>query len=166
MAKVENFARSIEIKKQQVLALETAVQDATGLYYNPRVGVPIDYLDVLTAQNELFAAIRDLIDAKGQQLSAVVNTYQALGGGWLSKLGPHTAGFPGHDPSSGAAAPGPGDTKPGSAETKPGSAETKPGSAETKPGSGDTLPDPGVPGLDPLPNLGVPGVPGRPNSIR
>jgi multidrug efflux system outer membrane protein len=81
ITKVVNFARSIEIKKQQVKALETAVEDATSLYQNPRAGVSIDYLDVLTAQNALFGAIKDLIDTKGEQLAAVANTYQALGGG-------------------------------------------------------------------------------------
>jgi NodT family efflux transporter outer membrane factor (OMF) lipoprotein len=81
VSKVENYARSIEIKKQQVQSLEAAVVDATRLYQLPRGEFPVDYLDVLTAQNELFVAIRDLIDTKGEQLSAVVNTYQALGGG-------------------------------------------------------------------------------------
>jgi multidrug efflux system outer membrane protein len=79
--KVENYARSIEIKKQQVQSLRAAVVAATSLYQLPRVEFQIDYLDVLTAQNELFAAIRDLIDTKGEQLAAVANTYQALGGG-------------------------------------------------------------------------------------
>jgi len=81
VTKVENYGRSIEIKKQQVQSLEAAVVAATSLYQLPRGEFPIDYLDVLTAQNELFVAIRDLIDTKGEQLSAVVNTYQALGGG-------------------------------------------------------------------------------------
>jgi outer membrane protein TolC len=81
LAKVENYRNSIEIKKQQVQSLEEAVAAATSLYNLPRAELPIDYLDVLTAQNELFAAIRDLINTKGEQLSAIVNTYQALGGG-------------------------------------------------------------------------------------
>jgi len=83
MAKVENYGRSIEIRKQQVESLEAAVVAATSLYQLPREQFPIDYLDVLTAQNELFQAIKDLIDTKGGQLSAIVNTYQALGGGLL-----------------------------------------------------------------------------------
>ena len=91
MSKVENYARSIEIKKQQVTALETAVEDATSLYQNPRAGVPIDYLDVLTAQNALIDAIKDLIDTKGEQLAAVANTYQALGGGVPPIFMPETA---------------------------------------------------------------------------
>ena len=81
MAKVENYGKSIEIKKQQVQSLEAAVEAATSLYQLPRAELPIDYLDVLTAQNELFVAIRDLIETKGEQLSAIVNAYQALGGG-------------------------------------------------------------------------------------
>jgi NodT family efflux transporter outer membrane factor (OMF) lipoprotein len=81
VAKVENYGRSIEIKKQQVEALEAAVDAATSLYQLPRAELPIDYLDVLTAQNELFVAIRDLIETKGEQLFAIVNAYQALGGG-------------------------------------------------------------------------------------
>jgi outer membrane protein TolC len=81
VAKVENYGKSIEIKKQQVQSLEAAVVAATSLYQLPRGELPIDYLDVLTAQNELFEAIRDLIDTKGEQLSAIVNAYQALGGG-------------------------------------------------------------------------------------
>ena len=81
LARVENYGQSIEIRKQQVQALEQAVAAATSLYQLPRAELPVDYLDVLTAQHELFAAIRDLIETKGEQLFAIVNTYQALGGG-------------------------------------------------------------------------------------
>jgi NodT family efflux transporter outer membrane factor (OMF) lipoprotein len=81
VTRVENYGQSIEIKKGQVQSLEAAVEAATSLYQLPRAEVPIDYLDVLTAQNELFVAIRDLIEIKGEQLFAIVNTYQALGGG-------------------------------------------------------------------------------------
>ena len=81
MSKVDNYAKSIEIKKQQVESLESRSRSRhQSLSESPR-GVPIDYLDVLTAQNELFDAIKDLIDTKGEQLAAVANTYQALGGG-------------------------------------------------------------------------------------
>jgi len=83
VSKVENYGRSVEIKKQQVQSLEAAVVAATSLYQLPRPEFPIDYLDVLTAQNELYEAIKVLIDTKGEQLSAIVNTYQALGGGLL-----------------------------------------------------------------------------------
>ena len=54
-----------------------AVQAATALYQLARA----DYLDVLTAQRELRDARTSLIDTKVEELTAVVNTYQALGGG-------------------------------------------------------------------------------------
>jgi outer membrane protein, multidrug efflux system len=88
---VQNFGKSIEIKKEQVQSLEAAVAAATRLYQLPRGEFPIDYLDVLTAQNELFAAIRDLIETKGEQLAAVANAYQALGGGLPPIFKPATA---------------------------------------------------------------------------
>jgi NodT family efflux transporter outer membrane factor (OMF) lipoprotein len=78
-AKVQNYLRSIEIKKQQVKALERSVDDATKLYQSGVSG--IEYIDVLFAQRDLFDARRVLIDTKREQLSAIVNTYQALGGG-------------------------------------------------------------------------------------
>jgi NodT family efflux transporter outer membrane factor (OMF) lipoprotein len=77
MAKVENYGKSIEIKKQQVEALEASVRVASSLFRFARV----EYIDVLFAQRDLFDAIRDLIDTKNEQLAAIVNTYQALGGG-------------------------------------------------------------------------------------
>ena len=76
---VENYSRSIELKKQQMALLEQGVAVANDLYQNARVGV--DFLDVLTAQQALRDARVALIDTKAEQLAAIVNTYQALGGG-------------------------------------------------------------------------------------
>jgi NodT family efflux transporter outer membrane factor (OMF) lipoprotein len=94
MAKVENYTESIAIKKQQVQALESAVKVATDLYQLQRIEFATDYLDVLTAQNELFDAIKTLIDTKGEQLAAIVNTYQALGGGLLRSANAEFVGPP------------------------------------------------------------------------
>ena len=77
---VENYSKSIEIKKQQLKTLEAAVQFANDLFQNAR----IEYLDVLFAQRDLRDARTILIDTKTEQLSAIVKTYQALGGGVLS----------------------------------------------------------------------------------
>jgi outer membrane protein, multidrug efflux system len=77
---VENFSKSIEIKKQQLKSLDAAVQVANDLFQNVR----IEYLDVLIAQRDLRDARVVLIDTKTEQLSAIVNTYQALGGGVLT----------------------------------------------------------------------------------
>ena len=77
MTKVENFSKSIEIKKQQLKTLESAVEFAEFLFQNAR----IEYIDVLFSQRDLRDARVALIDTKTEQLAAIVNTYQALGGG-------------------------------------------------------------------------------------
>jgi multidrug efflux system outer membrane protein len=77
MAKVENFRQSIDIKKQQLASLTASVDSATKLFQNARG----EYLDVLLAQRDMMEARMVLIETKQQQLSAVINTYQALGGG-------------------------------------------------------------------------------------
>jgi outer membrane protein TolC len=79
---VENYRRSIEIKKQQVASLEESVVAATRLFQNARA----EYIDVLFAQRDLLDARRVLIDTKQEQLSALVNAYQALGGGNLMPM--------------------------------------------------------------------------------
>jgi hypothetical protein len=80
---VQNYTSSIALKRQQLQALEASVAIATKLYLRVRLGEPVTvtYLDVLFAQRDLFDARMVLIDTKRQQLSAIVNVYQALGGG-------------------------------------------------------------------------------------
>ena len=77
MTTVENYSKSIEIKRQQLKTLEAAVQFAEDLFQNAR----IEYIDVLFSQRDLRDARVVMIDTKTEQLAAVVNTYQALGGG-------------------------------------------------------------------------------------
>jgi NodT family efflux transporter outer membrane factor (OMF) lipoprotein len=80
VSKVSNYGNSITIKKQQLQSLESAVEVSSNLFQNAR----IEYLDVLLAQQAMFDARVALIDTKMEQLTAIVNTYQALGGGLLS----------------------------------------------------------------------------------
>ena len=77
MTMVENYSKSIEIKRQQLKTLEAAVLYAEDLFQNAR----IEYIDVLFSQRDLRDARVVMIDTKTEQLAAVVNTYQALGGG-------------------------------------------------------------------------------------
>lgn len=79
MAKVENYRKSVELKQHQVVALEQSVDVATNLFQNARS----EYVDVLFSQRDLLEARVDMIETKQQQLSAIVNAYQALGGGYL-----------------------------------------------------------------------------------
>ncbi len=80
MSMVQNYSNSIKLKKQQLDALDNAVQVAGQLFRNAN----IEYLDVLIAQRDLRDARTVLIDTKTQQLSAVIHVYQALGGGLLA----------------------------------------------------------------------------------
>ncbi len=53
MSMVENYSRSIEVKKKQLTALEASVRSATDLFQANRV----EYIEVLFAR-------RDLLDRK------------------------------------------------------------------------------------------------------
>lgn len=88
VSKVQNYSESIEIKKQQLASLETAVDVAGNLFQNARV----EYIDVLFAQRDRNDARMVLLDTKQEQLSAIVNAYQALGGGWQN--GPRVVALP------------------------------------------------------------------------
>jgi NodT family efflux transporter outer membrane factor (OMF) lipoprotein len=79
VSKVENYSKSIEIKRRQLEALEASVELSTNLFQNARV----EYVEVLLAQRDLMDARTALIQTKREQLAAIVNAFQALGGGDL-----------------------------------------------------------------------------------
>lgn len=81
LAKVENYRGSVAIKLEQVKALEESVDVGTNLFQGARAEV--EYMDVLFAQRDILEARTVLIETKQQQLSVLVNAYQALGGGYL-----------------------------------------------------------------------------------
>ena len=87
---VQNYTKSIAVKRQQLQALEASVDIASKLFQAVRG----EYIDVLLAQRDLLDARTVLIDTKRQQLSAIVNVYQALGGGSLIVC-PPPEGVPG-----------------------------------------------------------------------
>jgi multidrug efflux system outer membrane protein len=72
-------AREIRAQRElRVLAAQQALALANLRYTNGLAG----YLDVLDAQRQLFAAEIDLASTTRDQLTAVVQVYKALGGGW------------------------------------------------------------------------------------
>lgn len=77
ISKVENYRDSLDAKQQQLQSLQDSVDSATKLFQNARV----EYVEVLLAQREMLEAKMLLIDTKREQLGAIVNSYQALGGG-------------------------------------------------------------------------------------
>jgi multidrug efflux system outer membrane protein len=94
MAKVQNYRRSVEIKLQQVDALDKSVDVARDLFNRPIVEefARVEYVDVLLSTRDLLEARTALIETKQEQLSAMVSAYQALGGGYLlTNSGPEMA---------------------------------------------------------------------------
>jgi multidrug efflux system outer membrane protein len=77
LSTVENFGKSIEVKRRQLESLEASVDNATKLFQNARG----EYIEVLLSQRDLMEARMDLIETKQKQLAAVISAYQALGGG-------------------------------------------------------------------------------------
>jgi len=69
----------IVVETRRVDALVVALYLANLQYDNGQV----DYLNVLDAQRNLFAAQLDQAEAQGNALISLVNLYKALGGGWV-----------------------------------------------------------------------------------
>lgn len=77
LSMVSNYGKSIDFKAKQLVSLEGSVASAMRLFQNARA----EYSEVLFAQRDLIDAKLMMIETKREQLSAVVNAYQALGGG-------------------------------------------------------------------------------------
>lgn len=76
--KVDNFSQSFETKNKEVNILNNSISIANILFNSAKA----DYTEVLLTQREALEAKMDLIEIKSRQLSAKVNIYRALGGGW------------------------------------------------------------------------------------
>lgn len=80
LTRLDNLAQSYTLKDQQIKQLETSIDIANQLFASARG----EYLEVLLAQREALEAKSELIDTRKEQLTALVELYQALGGGWHS----------------------------------------------------------------------------------
>jgi len=66
----------------------TASQSRRLALSNVRYNTGVDsYLNVLTAQTDLYAAQQSLITSRLQRLTNLVDLYRALGGGWIERTG-------------------------------------------------------------------------------
>jgi len=68
----------IDIKKQESDALNLATEYSEELLNNGLA----TYIEVLSAQERALASNLDIISAKNSRLQAIINLYEALGGGW------------------------------------------------------------------------------------
>ena len=78
LAMIENLQKSYELQSQQVDTLARATEVSNVLFLSARA----DYMEVLLTRRDSLEAQMELIETKKRQFLAVVNIYQALGGGW------------------------------------------------------------------------------------
>lgn len=78
LAKIGNLEKSYDLKSKQVNALTESIDISNDLFRSARA----DYMEVLLTQRDALESKFELIETKKQQMNAMVNIYQALGGGW------------------------------------------------------------------------------------
>jgi NodT family efflux transporter outer membrane factor (OMF) lipoprotein len=78
LAANKNYRESFITKKNQVDILSNSIDISNSLFKSARA----DYTEVLLTQREALEAKMDLMEIKQKQLSAQVNIFKALGGGW------------------------------------------------------------------------------------
>jgi NodT family efflux transporter outer membrane factor (OMF) lipoprotein len=78
LSNIDNLEKNYRLKTQQVSNLTESVEVANQLFKSARA----EYLEILLTQREALEAKSELIETKQKQMSAMVNLYRALGGGW------------------------------------------------------------------------------------
>jgi len=78
LSNISNLKSSYELEAKQVQALSQSITISNGLFKSARA----DYMEVLMTQRDALESRFELIETKKQQMNAMVNIYQALGGGW------------------------------------------------------------------------------------
>ncbi|MBS1488459.1 MAG: TolC family protein [Bacteroidetes bacterium] len=78
LANINNMKKSYEKRANQVQTLTESIAISTKLFKSARA----DYMEVLFTQRDALDSKFELIETKKMQMNAMVNIYQALGGGW------------------------------------------------------------------------------------
>lgn len=78
MSKINNLAKSYDLKNKQVNALTQSIDISNNLFSSARA----DYLEVLMTQRDALESKLDLVETKKEQMIAVINIYRDIGGGW------------------------------------------------------------------------------------
>ena len=78
LSNIGNLKKSYDLKNKQVEALTQSIDISTTLFKSARA----DYMEVLLTQRDALESKIELVEIKKQQMHAMVNIYQALGGGW------------------------------------------------------------------------------------
>jgi NodT family efflux transporter outer membrane factor (OMF) lipoprotein len=78
LANIGNLRRSYERRNMQVTALTKSIDISISLFKTAMA----DYMEVLLTQRDALSSKFELVETKKQRMFAMVNIYQALGGGW------------------------------------------------------------------------------------
>ena len=70
--------KSYDLKEKEVQALTQSITISNNLFKSARA----DYMEVLLTQRDALESKFELVETKKQQMNAMVNVYQQLGGGW------------------------------------------------------------------------------------
>ncbi len=78
LAMIHNLEQSYGLQARQVATLTQAIEVSNVLFQSARA----DYMEVLLTRRDSLDAEMELIETKSRQMRAMVDVYQALGGGW------------------------------------------------------------------------------------
>jgi len=78
VAMIHNLQQGYDLQSRQVRALEESIDVSSVLFQSARA----DYMEVLLTRRDALDAEMELIETRRRQLGAMVDMYQALGGGW------------------------------------------------------------------------------------
>lgn len=78
LSNLRNLRSSYELQELQVEALSSSITISTNLFRSARA----DYMEVLLTQRDALESRFELVETHKRQLMAMVDVYQALGGGW------------------------------------------------------------------------------------
>lgn len=78
MVYINNLSQIYDLKDQEVKVLTTSIETASELFLTGRA----TYLEVIVTRSATLHSKLQLIEIKKKQLTAIVNIYRALGGGW------------------------------------------------------------------------------------
>lgn len=78
LSNISNLQNSFNLKTKQVEALTRSIDISIGLFKSAKA----DYVEVLFTQRDALGSKFELVETRKQRMNAMVNIYQALGGGW------------------------------------------------------------------------------------
>jgi outer membrane protein, multidrug efflux system len=78
LSNIENLRNSYALRSQQVEALTSSITISNNLFRSARA----DYMEVLLTQRDALESRFELVETQKQRMSATVDAYRSLGGGW------------------------------------------------------------------------------------